>query len=88
MVLNLVYHLVILIFIKLVTSQDTNYFDRISQSDQLRQFYFPFYNQTIELINFVLSDEKSLIDSKCGNSLIQLRNGLINFDEWALKCKF
>ena len=58
-----------------------------SQSDQLKQLYFPFHNQTLALIDLVLHDEQRSTSSICDKSLLQLRDGLVAFEEWALKCK-
>ena len=60
---------------------------KISQSSQLRQLYFPFYNQTLDLIDIVLDDKKRSTGPICDKSLIQLRDGLVNFEKWALKCE-
>ena len=62
------------------------YLDQINHNNELRQFYLPFYNQTLDLINIVFDDELRSIDAACANSLIQLRNGLVHFEEWAIKC--
>lgn len=64
------------------------YLDKINQSNQLQQFYFPYYNQTIDLIDLVLNDDQRQTGALCDNSLQQLRNGLVKLEEWALKCKF
>lgn len=64
-----------------------SHWDRIRQSNQLKQLYFPFYNQTLDLIDIVLHDEQRSTTTICDNSLLQLRDGLVAFEEWALKCK-
>lgn len=60
--------------------------DNVHQSIQLRQFYFPYYNQTLDLIDTILNDQQRLTTLNCDQSLIKFRNGLVNFEEWALKC--
>ena len=62
------------------------YLNEVSQNHQLKQFYFPFYNQTLDLIDIVLNDKQRSITATCASSLVQLRNGLLKFDEWAIKC--
>ena len=62
------------------------YLDQVSRNSQLREFYFPFYNQTLDLIDIVLNDEQRSTAETCSNSLIHLRNGLLDFEEWAVKC--
>lgn len=72
-----------------VRPQDTDtYLRQISQSSVLRQFYFPYHNQTINLIDLVLNDEQRSTGAICDNSLSRLRNGLIHFEDWAIKCMF
>jgi len=57
----------------------------ITHSHPLHSFYFPYYNQTISLIDLVLNDPQRQTSPQCDTSLQHLRNGLDNFDEWALK---
>lgn len=79
--------LVLFSFIPSIQSLNTNlYLNEVSKNHQLRQFYFPFYNQTLDLIDIVLKDQHRSTTETCANSLVQLRNGLIKFDEWAIKC--
>lgn len=75
--------------IKSIQANDDRIFqDKIHQSIQLRQFYFPYYNQTLDLIDAILHNQERSTTSACDQSLSQLKSGLINFDEWALKCTY
>ena len=85
-----IYLLFVLLFTGLpfVQPQDTDhYLHYISQNSVLRQFYFPHHNQTIHLIDLVLNDEQRSTGAACDSSLSHLRNGLINFEDWAVKCR-
>lgn len=85
-----IYLLFVFLFIGLpfVQPQDTDhYLHYISQNSVLRQFYFPHHNQTIHLIDLVLNDEQRSTGAACDSSLSHLRNGLINFEDWAVKCR-
>ena len=63
------------------------FLDNLKDNSVIEQFYYPYLNKTINLIDLILRDSRKAIGKECTRNLNQIKTGLIAKDKWALLCK-
>lgn len=64
------------------------YLTTIKSNENALRFLNPDFANYLTLFDSLLDDKSSNLTTVCKTSLETLRQGLVNKDEWALKCKF